>query len=208
MEKFKKLIKAIGRLTLSHYRLIPPMILIAAIVIAALIWLNRDNSIGIETSNESVSVGYTRLESIRNIGEWEFLSVSDEEIVDTIRRGFFGDDNLVRIYYGTLRLGVNLRETKPGWITTDKDTVVARLPKVRLLDEDFIDETRTRSFFAEGKWTAADYKALYMKAYHKMRERCLTESNLKSAENNAAEQFSNLLHSMGYEYVRIEWEQK
>lgn len=207
MEKFKKFIKAIGRLMFSHYKLIPPIILAAAIAIALLVWLNRDNSIEIETSNESINVGYTRLESIRNIGEWEFLAVSDEELVDTIRRGFFGDDNLVRIYYGTLRLGINMKETKPGWITTDKDTIVARLPKIKLLDENFIDETRTRSFFAEGKWSAADYKALYMKAYRKMRERCMTESNIKSAENNAAEQFTNLLHSMGYGYVRIEWEQ-
>lgn len=191
----------------SHYKLIPPIILAAAIAIALLVWLNRDNSIEIETSNESINVGYTRLESIRNIGEWEFLAVSDEELVDTIRRGFFGDDNLVRIYYGTLRLGINMKETKPGWITTDKDTIVARLPKIKLLDENFIDETRTRSFFAEGKWSAADYKALYMKAYRKMRERCMSESNIKSAENNAAEQFTNLLHSMGYGYVRIEWEQ-
>lgn len=207
MEKFKKFIKTVGRLMFSHYKLIPPIILAAAIAIAALIWLNRNNTIDIETSNETISVGYTRLESIRNIGEWEFLSVTDEEIVDTIRRGFFGDDNLVRIYYGTLRLGINLKETKPGWITTDKDSVTARLPKIKLLDEDFIDETRTRSFFAEGKWSAADYKTMYMKAYRKMRERCLTESNIKSAENNAEEQFANLLHSMGYKKVKIEWEQ-
>ena len=158
------------------------------------------------TNNDSISISPTRIESIRNIGEWEFLAVSDEEIVDTVRRGFFGDDCLARIYYGTLRLGINMKETKPHWLTMSNDTVVARLPKIKLLDEDFIDETRTRPFYAEGTWKAADYKALYNKAYTKMRQRCLTKENIRIAEQNAIDQFTSLLHSMGYENVRVEME--
>lgn len=35
----------------------------------------------------------TQVESIENIGQWEFLSVSDEELIDTIRRGFLAMTN-------------------------------------------------------------------------------------------------------------------
>ena len=191
---------------LGNWRMTLSLALAIAAAIAVLAWLNSDNTIGMTTNNDSISISPTRIESIRNIGEWEFLAVSDEEIVDTVRRRFFGDDCLARIYYGTLRLGINMKETKPHWLTMSNDTVVARLPKIKLLDEDFIDETRTRPFYAEGTWKAADYKALYNKAYTKMRQRCLTKENIRIAEQNAIDQFTSLLHSMGYENVRVEME--
>ena len=206
MEKSKKTSHIILGMLLGNWRMTLSLALAIAAAIAVLAWLNSDNTIGMTTNNDSISISPTRIESIRNIGEWEFLAVSDEEIVDTVRRRFFGDDCLARIYYGTLRLGIIMKETKPHWLTMSNDTVVARLPKIKLLDEDFIDETRTRPFYAEGTWKAADYKALYNKAYTKMRQRCLTKENIRIAEQNAIDQFTSLLHSMGYENVRVEME--
>lgn len=205
MEKSNSKLSKILSLLLGNYKLIVPAVVVIVVIIAIVAWLNRDNTIDINSSNTGVELTETQISSVRNIGEWEFLSVNDEEIVDTIRHGFFGDDHLARIYYGTIRLGINIKSGDRGRITVDNDTVVASLPKISILDEDFIDETRTRSFFAEGKWTAADYKAMYQKAYSKMRERYLTASNIKSAQANGEEQVENLLHSMGYKYVRIEW---
>ena len=205
MEKSNKT-KVILNLLFGNYKLIVPAIVMIAIVIGIVAWLNRDNSIEIGNSNDDIEISDAQITSIRNIGEWEFMSINDEEIVDTIRRGFFGDDQLARIYYGTVRLGVNLNEAAEDWLTIDKDTIIAKVPKIKVLDEDFIDEARTRAFYAEGKWSAADYKALYKQAYRKMRERCLTPSNIKSAQNNGDIQIANLLHSMGYEHVKIEWE--
>ena len=205
MEKSNKT-KVILNLLFGNYKLIVPAIVMIAIVIGIVAWLNRDNSIEIGNSNDDIEISDAQITSIRNIGEWEFMSINDEEIVDTIRRGFFGDDQLARIYYGTVRLGINLHEASEDWLTIDKDTIIAKVPKIKVLDEDFIDEARTRAFYAEGKWSAADYKALYKQAYRKMRERCLTPSNIKSAQNNGDIQIANLLHSMGYEHVKIEWE--
>ena len=205
MEKSNKT-KVILNLLFGNYKLIVPAIVMIAIIIGIMAWLNRDNSIEIGNSNDDIEISDAQITSIRNIGEWEFMSINDEEIVDTIRRGFFGDDQLARIYYGTVRLGVKLHEAAEDWLTIDKDTIIAKVPKIKVLDEDFIDEARTRAFYAEGKWSAADYKALYKQAYRKMRERCLTPSNIKSAQNNGDIQIANLLHSMGYEHVKIEWE--
>ena len=205
MEKSNKT-KVILNLLFGNYKLIVPAIVMIAIIIGIMAWLNRDNSIEIGNSNDDIEISDAQITSIRNIGEWEFMSINDEEIVDTIRRGFFGDDQLARIYYGTVRLGVNLHEAAEDWLTIDKDTIIAKVPKIKVLDEDFIDEARTRAFYAEGKWSAADYKALYKQAYRKMRERCLTPSNIKSAQNNGDIQIADLLHSMGYEHVKIEWE--
>lgn len=154
--------------------------------------------------NEKIDVTPTMIRSIEQIGEWSFLEINDEELVDTVRRGIFSNDELVRIYYGTLRLGINLKDAKEGWLSMSDDTLVAKLPPVRLLDNDFIDETRTRSFIASGKWSNVDRKEMYDRAVQKMRQRCLTKKNYAAAQLNAKEQFGQMLRSMGFEKTRVE----
>lgn len=157
-------------------------------------------------ANEEIDLTPTQIQSIEAIGEWEFLSISNEELVDTVRKGLLRDDQLVRIYYGTLRLGINMRQAGPHWITTEGDTVRAVLPKVGLLDKNFIDEARTKSFFESGRWTAKDREALYRKAYRQMLKRCLTPTNLQTARENAEAQFEKMLRAMGFKHVVIRFE--
>ncbi len=65
----------------------------------------------------------------------EFLAINDEELIDTVSRGFFSDSELVRIYYGTVRLGVDLHQTEPHWLRVENDSViVAKLPAIGCLD--------------------------------------------------------------------------
>ena len=130
---------------------------------------------------ERVTLTPTQIKSIESIGEWEFLAVSDEEIVDTVSHGFFGDSELIRIYYGTLRMGIDLRQARKGWIRLEGDTVCADLPPVRLLGNEFIDEARTQTFYETGTWTAADRKRLYLKASRIMLQRVVNRDNLNNA---------------------------
>ena len=154
--------------------------------------------------NEKVDITPLQIRSIEQIGEWSFLEINDEELVDTVRHGFFSDDKLVRIYYGTLRLGINLKEAHEGWLAFEGDTLCAVLPPIRLLDNNFIDEARTRSFIESGKWTHQDRKAMYERAARMMRQRCLTRANYQTARSNAKAQFEQMLRSMGYEKVKVE----
>lgn len=89
------------------------IILLALILIlgGAFYWLTKDNEVSV-VQEDKTTLSPTQVESIENIGQWEFLSVSDEELIDTIRHGFLGDDQLVRIYYGTLRLGIDMKDVK------------------------------------------------------------------------------------------------
>ena len=96
-----------------------------------------------------------------------------------------------------------MREVDENWIQRDKDTIVVVLPPVKLLDEHFIDEARTKSFFESGKWTDADRNAMYERARQRMKARALNSSNMKSAEENAMRQFYQMLRSMGFENVRV-----
>jgi len=156
--------------------------------------------------NQNISLTPTQVESMRQIGEWEFLAIADEELVDTLRPGLFSDDELIRIYYGTLRLGVNMHKAKPHFVTHEKDTIIITLPPVELLDEDFIDEARTLSFYESGTWSDEAREAMYQRAVRRMKARCLNEENLNSARQNASAQIHQLVRAMGFNNVRIEFE--
>lgn len=150
MAKENKGIKGlIGNLlsqTVMSWTLIAAAVAATVAVVLLLHHLNKGNSVEVVT-NDKIDITPTQIEQIRSIGQWEFLSISDEELIDTVRHGFFSDDELVRIYYGTLRLGLDLSEARPDWIVSSGDSITMTLPRIKLLDKRFIDEGRTRSFF-------------------------------------------------------------
>ena len=194
------------RETIDNIRSITVAAAVIAVILLA-VWLYRslDDARVEMGSDASIGLTPTQIESIKAVGEWEFLRISTEELIDTTRKRLFSDDHLVRIYYGTLRLGVNMKQVEPGWIQQRNDTLFLTLPKVGLLDRDFIDEARTKSFFESGTWKAEDREALYKRAYQKMTAHCLTPTNLKTAEDNARESFRKMLRSMGYKNIDIKF---
>lgn len=196
---------ALDYISRLHWLSLIIAIVAVVILLGLIVWGLRGTSVGI-IQDEGICVTPTQIRAIEDIGEWEFLSVSDEELIDTVAHVFFGDSELVRIYYGTLRLGINLHEATPGWIKAEKDSVVVRLPPVKLLDNDFIDEARTTSFFESGTWTGQDRDVLYQRACRTMLHRCLTPQNVSIAEQNARDQFRKLMLSIGYEKVSIQFE--
>ena len=196
MNKLLKTNDAIHRLVMT---LVSLCILIA---IGWGVWLYFKMHDGVGMSfftNDRIDDTPTIVEQMREIGQWEFLSISDEELIDTVRTGFFSDDELVRIYYGTLRIGIDFSQCDEKWIEKEGDSIKIDLPPVQLLDENFLDEARTRSFFESGKWSNADRKAMADRAKAAMRKRQLTKANMALAQKNAEMQIkafvSNVLAS-------------
>ena len=132
------------------------IVLLALILIlgGAFYWLTKDNEVSV-VQEDKTTLSPTQVESIENIGQWEFLSVSDEELIDTIRRGFFGDDQLVRIYYGTLRLGIDMKDVKKGWLQASQDSIVCTLPPIKLLDITSLTKRRPRVSLKKANGQAA-----------------------------------------------------
>ena len=138
-----------------------------------------DASASIEI-DQRIGITPTQVKSMKDIGQWEFLSIADEEMIDTTRNGFFTDDQLIRIYYGTLRLGIDMNEVAADWIKKEKDSIVE-----------------------SGKWTDGDRELMYKRAYQRMKDRCMTKENIASAEQNATRQFYQLMRSMGFDQVKV-----
>lgn len=197
-----------NKITLTKLNIMLWAVAVIAVVVLVFGFCNtaKTSSARLEV-DDRIDVTPTIITSMKQIGEWEFLSVNDEELVDTIKRGFLRDDKLVRIYYGKLSLGINMHDVSPRWIRQQGDSVLVALPKIELLDKDFIDEARTKAFIETGSWTDADRDSLYHRAYAKMLTRCLTEENIKTARENASLQFGKMLKALGIEKFAISWQE-
>ncbi len=174
-------------------------------LVAVLAWKGRGG--GGETKEEpngKISVTPTQIKSVKETGEWEFLTIDVEELADTTATRLIGSDRrLTRIYYGTLRLGIDLRKAADDWVKMDGDTVDVTLPHIIMLDKDFIDEAKTKAFYESGTWDQVSREALYQQARRKMLSRCLTTENINIAQLNAVEQMTKLFQAMGYPYVDV-----
>lgn len=150
-----------------------------------------------------------RIQSIRDVGQWEFLSINDEEMVEWSRQRTFVTDRLVRIYQGTLRIGIDLDKASDNWVESLPDsTVRLTLPPIGLLDEHFIDEARSRSFYEHGTVPTDAADVLYAQAVEKMKKRCLTAQNLQTAEQSARREFDRVFRALGFKTVIINFEKR
>ncbi len=195
----------------SNHILSNSLLIIAALVLSAL-GVRRCNEnreiLDVEVvHSDSIDFTPVHIRSIENIGEWEFLAIADEELVDSTRHRTLGrDDRLVRIYHGTLRLGIDLRQAREGWVQAIGDSVHLQLPPVRLLSERFIDEARTRAFYESGTWDARAKEQMYYKAARQMRHRCVTPQTLQQAEDNARAELTALFQTFGFKSIGIDFD--
>ena len=186
--------------------MIPCVLVLACLMMGWLIMRSCSNTqLAVERQN-TIDITPEQIQSIRDIGQWEFLTVSDEEFIDTARRSFLRTDRLARIYYGTMRLGIDLTKASDGWINVSGDTAFVTLPPVQLLDERFIDEARTVAFYESGSWHARDREDMYQRARRRMLAYGLAPQNIKSAEDNADAQFRLLMQAMGFKVVVVSFE--
>ncbi len=183
---------------------------ILMVVAVGVLWLWVRGNTSLQVGGSKVTASRTRVERLQEIGEWEFLTISEEELVDTtaVVNHLWplpdGKKQLVRIYSGTLRLGFDLQnDVAPGWASEHGDSIDVTLPAIRLLDERFVDEAATRALIEEGRWTYREREKLTDKARRQMRRRCFSPQNIRRAEQNAVSQVELTLRALGYRHVNV-----
>lgn len=183
----------------------PYVFLVVLIAVAAIVLtkkISHTSDVHIEHTAQIGST-LTRITRIKAIGQWEALHLSCEEMADTLEEHLLGNKNLVKIYRGTMIIGVDLDEAGHNWFTTRGDTAVLRLPRAKLLNPEFIDEARTRTFYEKGHWNADVNIALYHKARRGMLRRNLTPQTLATATRNIEAQFESMFLAFGYKAVEF-----
>lgn len=146
------------------------------------------------------------IKRLQAIGQWEFLSVEAEELVERHYSGLMSERDLVCIYRGTLRIGVDMRKLPSDWVEMKERSAILHLPQPSLLDENFLDESRTTVFFEQGVFRPEERDAMRTEAKDKMKKRAMTAENLSIARRNAEAQFQKLFLAMGYEDVVVEFD--
>lgn len=201
-----------GLFLLRYWRLW--LMLALVIGVALLVRTIRDSRLPSTLSNpvdlkvehtQSIDVTPEEIRAIRNIGEFEFLRIQTEELAELTEKGILGDKQIARIYTGTLRIGFDLSTVPDNWFEARGDTAVVNVPRLRLLDPNFIDETRTRAFYEKGTWNAAARERLYQLARKRMMRRCLTRANFNAARRNSTEQITRIFFDMGFRFVIVNY---
>lgn len=183
--------------------------LCVVIVVAFVAWKIKrltDDGTPLVTIKHTTTIAQTpeEVQALRNIRQWEFLSVETEELIEHHEAHTLGDKHLVNVYHGTLRIGIDMQKAPDDWFKADSTkNVTLRLPDVALLDENFIDEARTTTFHEDGAFNAQVKQSLYNQAAEAMKKRTLTDANLTTARETAKEQFNRIFMALGYRKVSI-----
>lgn len=159
-----------------------------------------------EVKEEKIQETPTTITSIQEVAEWEFLTVQLEEVVDTTLKKTFSSTQSTRIYTGTARLGIDMKDVKKSWLNCHGDTAEIQLPKISLLDKNIIDDTKTKVFYESGKVSATLKEGMYQNAKKKMKIDALTEENIAAAKENAENQFRSMFAALGYKTIEIAFE--
>lgn len=179
----------------------------AALVAIAVVWRScaERPPVSLHVSRSTtIDLTAEEVRSVRDIGQWEFLSVTTEELLEWHQRRTVGNNHLVRIYTGTLRIGIDMAQVGNDWLASLPDSVVRlTLPTPTLLDSNFIDETRTRTFYQRGSVPPDTLEALYARARTAMIRRCLTQQNIQAATESARSQFTRIFQNFGFKKVEI-----
>ncbi len=190
--------------TVKHWRITLILITLALIAYGLMVvyrsFTSTDSAV-----DKSIVQSPEEIVHLRSIGQWEFLSVELEELVERHYTGLMSDRDLICIYRGTLRIGVDLRKLPEDWVEVKGRNAIVHLPQPSLLDENFLDESRTTVFMEQGLFRPEEREAMIAEAKNKMKQRALSTDNLSIARRNAESQFQKLFFAMGYEDVIVEF---
>lgn len=151
------------------------------------------------------------VDSIRSIGQWELASVELSVDVDTIRKRWIGlvKDEVKRRYTGRLSVGIDMTQLQDSCYAVSGDTITVTLPAVRLLDTNFIDESRTRTLIADNEEFADNpqvKKAMLEKARRRLAAQGADSKTVAECRQRAAAEVKERFSAIGYSTVVVVFE--
>ncbi len=173
------------------------LVLITAIVVLLYFYFTCEPPIQVKEDNR-IEIGPTIITQLQGKKQWCFREIAMQETSEI--KGITG--SLLKRYYGTLRLGVELDSINENSVKFDEanKTLHLKLPKIQILDENFIDESRTETLL-ENAWTKFNNKELkqcFNKAKEKMIKNNFTPRNIGLAEDQGISEVKRLVKSTGY----------
>ncbi|MBR2261448.1 MAG: DUF4230 domain-containing protein [Paludibacteraceae bacterium] len=175
-------------------------IILAAGLAIYFIFLRDSNDSEDKTKIDSTTDCIT---SIKEIEEWEFLTLHLEELIDTVVPKKLSECQSAKIFSGTAHLGINTKKANKSWIVLTDNKANITLPPIELLDKEIIDDTRTRTFYEKGTISATVKEKMYQNAKRRLKAKAMQKENIKMAEENAKDTFKSLFTALGYKTVKV-----
>lgn len=120
-------------------------------VVLAILFFSTSSSPKRKKKEPEIGNSTTQITSMKEIEEWEFLTIHLEELVDTIVVRKFNNLRSTKIYKGNARLGIDMKKCGKNWAVCKNNSANITLPPIELIDKEIIDETQTQTFYEEGK---------------------------------------------------------
>lgn len=180
------------------------VIAVITVVVAAYLMLRpaiKETGVKTAPHNEVVLSTHAVLDSIRSIGEWELTSIDIQADVDTVRKSMLGlvKHKLQRRYFGRMSIGIDMQKASL------QDTVLV-LPHVALLDDNFIDESRTELIVCESQSMEQEPKlkaAMLAKAKAMMMRDGIKPQTISDCEQRAREEVMQQLKLLKQDNINV-----
>lgn len=115
------------------------------------------------------------------------------------------DDSIVKIFHGKINLGCDFSKVKRPIITNENGIVYVNLPKIQILDDKIIDESKSRTFYVPNR--NLDFTKVIGEmdeiAVDMMIDRCIEMNLVEKAEDLIIEQFYTMLSGVDVKDVII-----
>lgn len=180
------------------------VIAVVTVVVAAYLMLRpaiKETGVDAVPQNEVVISTHAVLDSIRSIGEWELMSIDVQADVDTVRKSMLGlvKHKLQRRYFGRLSVGIDMQQASL------QDTVLV-LPHAALLDDNFIDESRTELIVCESQSMEQEPRlkaAMLAKAKAMMMRDGIKPQTISDCEQRAREEVMQQLKLLRQDNINV-----
>lgn len=144
----------------------------------------------------------SQIEEIRQIRELEVAHFDCEELYEYKREGRIYDDELTKVYYAKLKIGIDLREVKESDIEKDGKKIQITLPDVKLLNEGKILDF-SRTFSESGDIDNQLRRDASKAAEEWIVDKYVTEEVIQNGRRSVVSYIENYLRSIGYEEIEI-----
>ena len=118
-------------------------------------------------------------------------------------------DEVKRRYTGRLSVGIDMTQLQDSCYAVSGDTITVTLPAVRLLDTNFIDESRTRTLIADNEEFADNpqvKKAMLEKARRRLAAQGADSETVAECRQRAAAEVKERFSAIGYSTVVVVFE--
>lgn len=202
-----KKIKAMSPLKMIKWGVISGLVVTAIVLVSV---LTCGGPTAQRTIEESFTATPTLLDSIKSIKQWQLVETEQVVEVDSSRSRYAGmiHDYIKRRYYGKLSIGIDMENVPENWYSSSHDSITVNLPDVILLDEKFIDESKTLLVQCNDKGFESDKRVrqkMYDKACYLMKQKALTERIRQQARKQADDELTRLLRQTGYKHIEVKF---